>query len=551
MPLFRKRKTLQPNEYPFSKSSPLDIPEILEVILSFLDPYVLKNIAVLVCRQWHRVALSVVPPPDITWDIEKSLQELQDASEDLKNTHTFTIKVNYNPGNLEYLPKFTEFINMAVANQIKITDLTISTLFRTLMFDNDVTILLNFAGWSLRTLRLEYIVHYYIPLDLILEACPRLHTLAFAQHRRNAFNPGKPLFADLENLSTFPTLRSLTLRQIAIDMDPLLKILKSCVNLEELQLKDITKFEQLSKNGRGYIGSSIRSVFEYAFYTKLSASCPKLKKLHLSDTYTPSHYLVTATNMRLLMKAFPSVTDWGFSSNFQNAMLFNEMKPFLQNVITSLKIEGSSSCANNTLHYYLCEAPHLLHLIALGYQFPTDLFDLEGILSRNGDCVGLDSQNCRKIWACRNIKTLRLKFQRDGTLTSSKEIISRIFYGYLSKVCPQLQDLDIDNQHLSLQHDGGFCLLSRLRDLKRIKISNIGQYRPKLSELAWIAKAVSPTLRNIIPIWIAKLKMQESSTYYARTPFHASSNARKFPKEEQTRGLSGDHIIDGVDMSHL
>ncbi|KAK3838821.1 MAG: hypothetical protein J3R72DRAFT_448396 [Linnemannia gamsii] len=92
-------------------------------------------------------------------------------------------------------------------------------------------------------------------------------------------------------------------------------------------------------------------------------------------------------------------------------------------------------------------------------------------------------QGKRKVWACQNLETLQVQVHAHST-----ELIwpvhSRIIFGYISAVCPKLQELSIfvpnfcssqwgDNVYrprLFLQLDGGLCLLSRLDRLKKLKV---------------------------------------------------------------------------------
>lgn len=49
------------------RPSPLDTPELLDRILSFLDPYTLASSALLVCRQWSDAGRRYHKPSEYSW----------------------------------------------------------------------------------------------------------------------------------------------------------------------------------------------------------------------------------------------------------------------------------------------------------------------------------------------------------------------------------------------------------------------------------------------------------------------------------------------------
>ncbi|KAF9140389.1 hypothetical protein BG015_001679 [Linnemannia schmuckeri] len=138
------------------------------------------------------------------------------------------------------------------------------------------------------------------------------------------------------------------------------------------------------------------------------------------------------------------------------------------------------------------------------------------------------SKKTLKVWACRNLKTLHLEFSRERPKTqpnsarpvssytaatstshqssstrsvsssSSSAVmvplsdnsprLSRIVYGYISRFCPNLQDLLIRAYRLNMTLRGGFALLTRLRKLKRIAISQYDCHFNERDMLPWIMK---------------------------------------------------------------
>ncbi|KAF9963030.1 hypothetical protein BGZ65_006401 [Modicella reniformis] len=129
----------------------------------------------------------------------------------------------------------------------------------------------------------------------------------------------------------------------------------------------------------------------------------------------------------------------------------------------------------------------------------------------------------RKVWACRKLKTLHLEFTRRRHLqhynalrsaytttassnssstshsarTSSRSPtiilensprLSRIVYGYIARFCPRLQDLLIRGYRLNMTLQGGFCLLTRLRELRKVAISQYDCQFKEKDILPWIVK---------------------------------------------------------------
>lgn len=137
-----------------------------------------------------------------------------------------------------------------------------------------------------------------------------------------------------------------------------------------------------------------------------------------------------------------------------------------------------------------------------------------------------------KVWACRNLKTLHLEFSRErpkvqpngvrlvssytaATSTSNQSSstrsrsgsssstvmvplsdnssrLSRVVYGYISRFCPNLQDLLIRAYRLNMTLRGGFTLLTRLRKLKRVSISQYDCHFTERDMLPWIMKRRQP-----------------------------------------------------------
>ncbi|KAF9124744.1 hypothetical protein BGW39_007926 [Mortierella sp. 14UC] len=149
----------------------------------------------------------------------------------------------------------------------------------------------------------------------------------------------------------------------------------------------------------------------------------------------------------------------------------------LPNVLTTLELLGECKY----LHEYLCESPFLVHLKAPLTDMPIQNLDIHM------------SGNTRppRIWACRGLRSLQLLFRSGNVSLSDGEKNSRIIFGYISRVCPLLQVLEIygsevqmddvintSPHRMSLELLSGLVLLSRLRRLRRLQIGTSDPHKP-------------------------------------------------------------------------
>ncbi|KAF9132298.1 hypothetical protein BGW39_000404 [Mortierella sp. 14UC] len=169
------------------------------------------------------------------------------------------------------------------------------------------------------------------------------------------------------------------------------------------------------------------------------------------------------------------------------------------NVVTSLELffnqPSDYKTLTSTLHRFLCSTPHLLHLKApqLGYQL--EHMDLHGQLAftttlpfdfliTTRATAAMVPTYYPGIWACRNLQTLHLRIRAPYDHTDTvRPLHSRIVFGYIARVCPNLRDLNLTNIRNSahcgaavdLRLVGGLCLLGCLQHLERLVIGYWGQ----------------------------------------------------------------------------
>ncbi|KAF9102517.1 hypothetical protein BGX29_004498 [Mortierella sp. GBA35] len=204
----------------------------------------------------------------------------------------------------------------------------------------------------------------------------------------------------------------------------------------------------------------------------------------------------------------PSSTDWTLCAKDLTPNLTRCLND-LPNIVTSLELfwpERAHCRPDSGLHAYLCASPHLLHLKASNIALRFALLDLHHRV--NFDYSQHDfhrdsrlnptkpASPSSRVWKCRNIRTLHLAFHNHGLSLLTSPTHSRVLFGYISRVCPQLRDLEIHkpeqytrlattptmtskhDQHfpnLDMRLHGGFCLLSRLKHLKRLRLGRVQQ----------------------------------------------------------------------------
>ncbi|KAG0081755.1 hypothetical protein BGZ90_005117 [Linnemannia elongata] len=182
--------------------------------------------------------------------------------------------------------------------------------------------------------------------------------------------------------------------------------------------------------------------------------------------------------------------------------------------VTTLELAYNSRFeypAQSVLHRYLCQAPHLRHLHAPNIVLPVAELDIHGLLTTPSTepaaipTPGADNApstaGAAAVWACRRLTSLQVAFSWGSRESSSVLVQSRVIFGYISRVCPELRELaifrpesredDVNEARLSwLDLKGGFCLLSRLVNLERLQIgSGLKDIGCERIDLDWMVRS--------------------------------------------------------------
>ncbi|KAF9284474.1 hypothetical protein BGZ68_004664 [Mortierella alpina] len=436
-------------------------------------------------------------------------------------------------------------------HRLKLHDL--SVLYH-MKLDEELYPLLKILGPSLTRLRLEGMKHVDVPLYAILEHCPHLIRLSISFKVGSSFcSENSGIEGDNDPLPMRKTLRSLSLGNMAIEEVTLLQLLATCPNLENLRLHALQGSASITRLDTTVVAISEDRLVSYSkksFLEQLAQYCPKLNSLHLSKS-APYQWRVTRLSnaqLAMILEMFPKLRELSLPGcDFTTATFktLTTMKTcnIIRNALTSLEIVGYGYMKGleNSLHEFLCEAPHLLHLKAEDISFPRAWFDLEGILDRNekisqtkDDLWGyphpvtdetdrpdyqlMESMN-RKIWACRNLRTLHLEFDQRGYGNVCSVETSRMIFGYISKVCPRLEDIRIRRSSLNLALEGGLCLLTRLERLRRLVIVTDEECSMVQQDIEWISRKMTPELNTKMVKLATQYAASENKTLRVRTPF--------------------------------
>ncbi|KAF9130046.1 hypothetical protein BGW39_003534 [Mortierella sp. 14UC] len=91
----------------------------------------------------------------------------------------------------------------------------------------------------------------------------------------------------------------------------------------------------------------------------------------------------------------------------------------------------------------------------------------------------------RRVWACRNLRTLHIAISAPRKASSS-HVSSLIMFGYLSLVCPRLEELIVKRENMVQDDESGLCLLGRLKYLERLQTHAL--MRLRYPDVAWLRR---------------------------------------------------------------
>ncbi|KAG0226497.1 hypothetical protein BGX31_007281 [Mortierella sp. GBA43] len=458
-------------------ASPLHIPEILERVLSFLSDLTLRHTASYVCRQWYQTSrilivttasFSAMRPPDGQNRVEflKRLAIAKDFTCERGSHPNYYVPPQ--PLGLEEKSWAALLEDLAALSRssagLKIRSFTLYSDWDSRTWSTLVPFL-GILGPNLISLRLDRMsLSATVPLFKILELCPTLKHLFLASFEDMYWHKGTQLEEPNAELDSTPrtwVLETCTFENMILTDTALEPFVKACPELRELRLVCIPPD---SSSVRSIPDSCIffKPEARAAFYRRLSSYCPKLKSFHisLSDRMTlPAE----VTKDLVPFQELPLLESWSLSPKVLSTETFHSLNALgSEHRLSSLEIIGNHGGFTTTreaqhgqlLHAFMCQSPSLLHVKASGINLPLE---------------SLQAPQTR-IWACRKLVTLHARVDGRFMLGPQKEEQHRIVYGYVARVCPRLQELHINQPGEMMRLASGMCLLSRIKDLRRLRL---------------------------------------------------------------------------------
>ncbi|KAF9165757.1 hypothetical protein BGX20_000472, partial [Mortierella sp. AD010] len=439
--------------------SPIHLPEILRMVFLYLTRHQIRHRILPVCKLWNIVGHATIPRVN-AW-----FPNHVDRMEQLLNLGTDVLRCiapveSPNQESWSTLETVLRSLHTNMRGRIK-----------TVIMGGNINLEMNLFPLlpifcQIRVLRLENLTVSKIQLDTILRLCPHLLEL-YISLEKQLHQSLRILYFEIPD-KPLPTLKlkSLTFWRLSIDINDLEHVLTRCPDLQELRLIHMGRPQSLHLDP---IPENTN------IFSEMAVNCPRLRLLHYSSSSVPLSRVI----FERIFSALPNLKTWSSGINGIGPFMFSCLQEHIRN-LTTLEIfdpNGTGLANGMGIHQFLCTAPNLLHLRADGVRFMEEeisvLADLQ-ILKRTGSDP--ENENVKKIWACRNLRTLRLEFggyfHKSGVLATS-----RALFAYIVNVCPKLTELYIHHTHLALSRNGGFCLLSGLEELERLEILSYHNHR--------------------------------------------------------------------------
>ncbi|KAG0328390.1 hypothetical protein BGZ99_005405 [Dissophora globulifera] len=346
---------------------------------------------------------------------------------------------------------------------------------------------------NLGVLRLEHLTPGAVELDSIFSGLPKLKELVVESSESQPYTYRQNTTITWRERAELPVLglRSLRLGYLTVSQSMLETILNAMPHLRSLNLVSLI----------ANCKDAEATIDRPSFVEHISQVCPDLLQFHLS--FIGSR--MTISDVQQLQLAFPKLSNTTFSTS---DIVPGFLDLFVDR-LTTLEIKGflgglSDFTLGDYLHAYLCQAPLLLHLKTYGVKLFHENFVLQlnywtlattmpfsaWTASRDNNEDMFD----QPVWACRGLRTLYvLADSRAHTRVAESRAISRIVFGYISRVCPRLEDVAIERRYLNTDFAGGIALLSRCKRLRRLRLYTNLVPTPMETDLEWLALGMPDT----------------------------------------------------------
>lgn len=334
---------------------------------------------------------------------------------------------------------------------------------------------------SLTGLRVQFMGYEVLNVDSVLGACPSLVSLRLESRKEECLLQLSSTRTEDNAATSSPRLllRTFIVENVTITQPCLDYLLAVSPRLKDLQLRNLCPNKTITTP----------QIEQWSWLmTKLPAHGISLSSVHFSSK--KGQPTTEEEAFEKIMMVAPRSQEWVWRVTDFTPALTHCLRQ-LPNVVTYLELIQPFTAYSNgdELHQYLCASPHLLHLKALYAVAMVDRMDIHGRWTN----PSLSHPKPSGIWACRNLRTLHISCYAIGANTlEDRKGRSRIVFGYISRVLPRLEDLTIveyfaSSPCLSLELQGGFCLLARLSQLAHLRIGDDDLKKVfKAADLRWI-----------------------------------------------------------------
>ena len=519
----RHQRTLNPNGNFIASTTPsqlaLSIPEILEHILTFLSLKDRQAVAQLVCKQWHSICKSLVPVPFI-WPLCLPDNEDHIARDLIHQVHSLTIRVFQSKHATDRLASWAAMMSMISDVILEHRPFKLRNLH--LMEGVVVNLTVQLPQLpvlpNLTTLKVDRenwwdIMHLFV----IFKKCPNLEELIIkptwtARYvHDNLSSQLDPRDEDaLINEIQVPMtrLRTCILYRMMVTLPALKVFLETCPRLSELILINTFRFNRSDHR-------FIQLGDHQPIINLIGTHCPTFKKLH----YSAHDKALTDREITSILEHYPDSEEYSFADRDSGPTLLAGLRTITRRVTTLnlLTTQAHQPRSLPTLRDILCTFAHLIHLRAPNmdyYHEDMDVNDVRGQRMARWNLSGHRNRgktggpNGQYVWACRGLQTLHMTVgRRLGDTNSSENAL--IMFGFLSRQCPQLQELHLRRIMLDLSFKGGLCLLTRLQELERIKITTGSDYELDEQALFWLR--TTPSTVDYINYPLLKVKTKRDA----------------------------------------
>ncbi|KAF9908546.1 hypothetical protein EC991_009691 [Linnemannia zychae] len=467
----------------FTRPTPLELAELLERIFIFVDTKTLATSVPLVCRQWFLVSR------DRSYQVFEWINSFEDPSVDKALDRLHTADTLCCRLREPWLEPNASTMDVKLWNTIKHNHAARHRMPKgrgTLGIKNLDLRQLILEGFITMDMLSERFIQYFDSLRIlkihtthssknefhvktIMYALPGLEKLHF-QHvgTMNALQLPGPWteYSEGSPSRTRQRLRSLVIINAWLPQASLEDFLSISPYLKELKL---VLLQYPYKSGPFYDPAGLlRHIRELSL---------DLSSFHYSDKSSRSDPVL---ERQLNIELCPQATNRTFrGAQFTPDLV--RILDFMPNIVTTLELLGE--CKH--LHEYLCESPFLVHLKAPLTDMPIQNLNIH----MSGNARPLTPPP--GIWVCHSLRTLQILFRSGNTSLSDGEKNSRIIFGYVSRVCPLLQVLEIygsevqmddlintSPHRMSLTLSSGLVLLSSLSRLQRLQIGTSDPHKP-------------------------------------------------------------------------